>query len=68
VRGQTARLVTQPAVDYVLIYRGHNLAMVPRHDGLLVQAQGAHDFGNTDQSLDRGHSEAAVERLAALFA
>jgi glycine/D-amino acid oxidase-like deaminating enzyme len=68
VRGQTARLVPQPAVDYMLAYRGHNLMMVPRRDGLLVQAQGTHDFGNTDTAIDRVLSEAAVARLASLFA
>jgi hypothetical protein len=50
-----------------LIYRGHNLVMVPRRDGLLVQAQGEHDYGNTDMSIDRAQSEAAVQRLATLF-
>ncbi|MBV8380446.1 MAG: FAD-binding oxidoreductase [Paucibacter sp.] len=67
VRGQTARLIPQPEVDYVLMYRGHNVAMVPRHDGLLVQAQGEHDFGNADAAPDRALTEAAVARLAALF-
>lgn len=68
VRGQTARLIPQPEVDYALIYRGHNLVMVPRRDGLLVQAQGEHDFGNADTTVDRALSDAAVERLAGLFA
>ena len=36
--------------------------------GLLVQAQGAHDFGNDDTSVDRTLSLAAVERLASVFA
>lgn len=67
VRGQTARLIPQPEIDYALIYRGHNLVMVPRRDGLLVQAQGDHDYGNTDTAIDRAQSEAAVQRLAALF-
>lgn len=67
VRGQTARLIPQTEVDYALIYRGHNLVMVPRHDGLLVQAQGDHDFGNDDTRIDRAQTEAAVQRLAALF-
>ena len=39
VRGQTARLVPQPEVDYALVYRGHNLFVLPRRDGMLVQAQ-----------------------------
>ncbi|PTT91396.1 D-amino-acid oxidase, partial [Pelomonas sp. HMWF004] len=33
VRGQTARLIPQPEVDYALIYRGHNLVALPRRDG-----------------------------------
>ncbi|MES2948331.1 MAG: FAD-dependent oxidoreductase [Pseudomonadota bacterium] len=68
VRGQTARLVPQAEVDYALIYRGHNLVMVPRRDGLLVAAQGAYDFNNNDTDVDRALSHAAVERLAGLFA
>ena len=67
VRGQTARLVPQPEVDYGLVYRGHNLFVAPRRDGILVQAQGADDFGNADTRPDRAASQAAVERLAALF-
>ncbi|NRF65571.1 FAD-dependent oxidoreductase [Aquincola sp. S2] len=68
VRGQTARLVPQPEVSYGLIYRGHNVVVVPRRDGLLVQAQGERDFGNHNTEPDRGLSEAAVERLGRLFA
>ena len=68
VRGQTARLLPQIEVDYALIYRGHNLFMLPRRDGVLVQAQGEHDFGNDDTRIDRAQSVAAVERLASLFA
>jgi glycine/D-amino acid oxidase-like deaminating enzyme len=67
VRGQTARLVPQPEVRYGLIHRGHNLVMVPRREGLLVQAQGEGDFGNPDDRPDRALSEAAVQRLARLF-
>jgi glycine/D-amino acid oxidase-like deaminating enzyme len=68
VRGQTARLIPQPEVDYAVIYRGHNLLALPRRDGILVQAQGEHDYGNEDMAVDRALSEAAVQRLAALFA
>ncbi len=67
VRGQTARLIPQPEVDYALIYRGHNLVALPRHDGLLVAAMGEDDFGNDDLRPDRAQSEAAVQRLATLF-
>ena len=68
VRGQTAKLVPQPEVTYGLSYIGHNVVMVPRRDGLLVQAQAPGDFGNPDTAPDRTASEAAVSRLAALFA
>ncbi|MBI3368543.1 MAG: FAD-binding oxidoreductase [Burkholderiales bacterium] len=67
VRGQTAKLIPQPEVSYGLTWRGHNLAVVPRRDGLLVQAQAEGDFGNDDVTPDRAASEAAVERLASLF-
>jgi hypothetical protein len=33
-----------------------------------VQAQGEHDYGNDDEAVDRAQSEAAVNRLATLFA
>lgn len=67
VRGQTARLIPQPEVDYALIYRGHGIVAVPRRDGLLVATMGSHDFGNTDLRPDRTQSEDAVRRLAGLF-
>ena len=67
VRGQTARLIPQPEVNYALIYRGHNLVVLPRRDGLLVAAMGEHDFGSADLTPDRAQSEAAVKRLASLF-
>jgi len=67
VRGQIARLVPQPEVDYMLKYRGHNLFVVPRRDGVLVATQEDHDFGNPDARVDRAVSESAVERLGALF-
>ena len=68
VRGQTARLIPQPEVTYGLAYRNHNLNVVARRDGILVQAQDPADFGNDDTTVDRAASEAAVARLAGLFA
>ena len=68
VRGQTAKLVPQPGVDYGLTWLGHNLFVVARRDGLLVQAQAPGDFGNADVAPDRAATEAAVARLATLFA
>jgi len=67
VRGQTVHLVPQADVTYGLAYNGHNLFVVPRRDGILVQAQGEHDFGNADATPDRADAEAVVARLAALF-
>lgn len=68
VRGQTARLVPQPEVTYGLSYGGHNLFVVPRGDGILVQTQEPGDYDNADTLPDPALSVAAVQRLAALFA
>ncbi len=67
IRGQTARLIPQPEVDYGISWRGHNLYAVPRRDGVLVQAQSASDFNNPDDTPDRAASVAAVAKLASLF-
>ncbi|UZE24781.1 FAD-binding oxidoreductase [Pseudomonas sp. B21-056] len=67
VRGQTARLIPQPEVTYGISYRGENLFVAPRGDGILVQAHAKGDFGNPDTTPDPIVSEAAVRRLAALF-
>ncbi|WP_028081056.1 FAD-dependent oxidoreductase [Solimonas soli] len=66
VRGQIARLVPQPEVDYGLSYG--DLNVVPRRDGIVVQTGAPGDFGNADATPDRRESEAAVERLARLMA
>ena len=67
VRGQTARLIPQPEVNYALIAR--NLSMVPRRDGLLVQAYGdTGNFNNSDLTPYRPASEAAVRQLADIMA
>lgn len=68
VRGQIARLVPQPEVDYGLTWLGHNLSVVSRGDGVLVQAQAPGDYGSSDTSPDRSASEAAIARLASLYA
>ena len=67
VRGQTARLIPQPEVDYGLYLV--NLSVVPRSDGLLVQVlNDAGNFDNADTTPDRAASEAAVRQLAAMYA
>ena len=67
VRGQTAKLIPQPEVNYGISYQSENLFVVPRHDGILVQAQKADDFGSEDTAVDLALSQAAVARLAKLF-
>lgn len=68
VRGQTAKLIPQPEVTYGLTWIGHNLVVVSRRDGLLVQEQAPGDYGSANIAPDRAASEAAVTRLATLFA
>jgi glycine/D-amino acid oxidase-like deaminating enzyme len=67
VRGQTARLIPQPEVDYALIYRGHSIVALPRRDGLLIATMSRQDFGSSDLRPDRAQAEDAVRRLAGLF-
>jgi glycine/D-amino acid oxidase-like deaminating enzyme len=69
VRGQLARLIPQPEVNYGLVYRG--VSMVPRRDGLVVQVVGGDegDGYNDDTTVpDRAGAEAAVATIASLFA
>jgi glycine/D-amino acid oxidase-like deaminating enzyme len=67
VRGQTARLIPQPEVTYALITP--RLGVVPRSDGLLVQAYwDTGNFNNSDLTPDRSLSEQAVKELAAIVA
>lgn len=67
VRGQTAKLVPQPEVNYGVAYASRHVGFTPRSDGLLVQAYGPGDFNNTDTTPDRAASVAAVAQLATLF-
>jgi glycine/D-amino acid oxidase-like deaminating enzyme len=67
VRGQTARLIPQPEVRYGI--STNKVSMVPRSDGLLVQAFGdTGNFNNADTTPNRALSEAAVNDLAAVVA
>ena len=68
VRGQIAWLTPQPEVAYALYYRG--ISMVPRHDGIVIQANGASQmvgYGLDDETPDRAESEQALAALSALF-
>ena len=69
VRGQLARLISQPEVNYGLFY--NDILFVPRRDGLVLQAVGENDyFGYDDPTVipDRSEAERAVNTIAALFA
>lgn len=69
VRGQIAWLTPQPEVTYGLWYRG--ISMVPRADGIVIQANGLSQmvgYGVSDETPDRADAEKALAALATLFA
>jgi hypothetical protein len=68
VRGQLARVIPQPEVNYGLFYKG--VSFVPRRDGLVFQVVGEDDYYgfNDDTAVpDRGEAERAVNTIAGLF-
>ena len=68
VRGQLARVIPQPEINYGLFYKG--VSFVPRRDGLVFQVVGEDDYYgfNDDTALpDRGEAERAVTTIAGLF-
>jgi glycine/D-amino acid oxidase-like deaminating enzyme len=68
VRGQLARMIPQPEVNYGLFYKG--VSFVPRRDGLVFQAVGEDDYhGFNDATADPDPEEAAfaVNTIATLF-
>ena len=66
VRGQIARLIPQPEVRYGLDYS--HVYVVPRRDGIVVQATDHSGYGITTETPDRVEAEQAVKTLAELFA
>jgi glycine/D-amino acid oxidase-like deaminating enzyme len=68
VRGQLARMIPQPDVNYGLFYKG--VSFVPRRDGLVFQAVGEDDYyGFSDATTlpDRAEAELAVNTIAGLY-
>jgi glycine/D-amino acid oxidase-like deaminating enzyme len=68
VRGQLARLIPQPEVNYGLYYQG--VSFVPRRDGLVFQSVGEEDYyGFNDATAEPDATEAhfAVTTIAQLF-
>jgi glycine/D-amino acid oxidase-like deaminating enzyme len=68
VRGQTAKLMPQPELDYGFYYNSRHVAVYPRRDGLLVQAQAEGDFNNDAENLNPEESIAAVQRIGEIVA
>jgi glycine/D-amino acid oxidase-like deaminating enzyme len=68
VRGQLARVIPQPEVDYGLFY--HGVSFVPRRDALVFQVVGEDDYYgfNDDTAVpNRGEADRAVNTIGALF-
>jgi len=68
VRGQIGWLIPQPDFNYGLYYR--NISVVPRRDGIVVQALEGGDmngYGDEREVVDRAESMRAVQTLASLF-
>jgi len=68
VRGQLARVIPQPEINYGLFYK--DVSFVPRRDGLVFQVVGASDYyGFNDDSTvpDRAEAELAVNTIAGLY-
>jgi glycine/D-amino acid oxidase-like deaminating enzyme len=68
VRGQLARMIPQPEVNYGLFYKG--VSFVPRRDGLVFQVVGDDDYYgfNDDTTVpDRAEAEFAVNTIAGLY-
>lgn len=64
VRGQTAKLIPQPEVNYGFHYAERGVSVYPRRDGLIVQAGADGDFGNAQENLNHLESIRAIERVA----
>src|SRR5262249_19209016 len=67
VRGQLARLMPQPDLHYGVLY--DRVLMVPRRDGLVIQALGRDDgsgWGDETTAPDRNEALAAVQTIADL--
>ena len=69
VRGQLARMIPDPEVNYGLYYK--HVSFVPRRDGLVFQVTGEDEyygFDNDATAPDRAEAELAVNTIAGLFA
>jgi glycine/D-amino acid oxidase-like deaminating enzyme len=68
VRGQLARAIPQPEINYGLYYKG--VSFVPRRDGLVFQVVGESDYYGFDDDTvvpNRDEADRAVKTIASLF-
>jgi glycine/D-amino acid oxidase-like deaminating enzyme len=68
VRGQLARMIPQPEINYGLFYRG--VSFIPRRDGLVFQVVGDDDyygFNDATTTPDSAEAEFAVNTIAGLY-
>jgi glycine/D-amino acid oxidase-like deaminating enzyme len=68
VRGQLARMIPQPDVNYGLFYK--DVGFIPRRDGMVFQVVGENDyygFNDDTTNPDRAEAEHAVQTIAALY-
>jgi len=69
VRGQIAWLIPQPELNYGVFYK--DVSMVPRRDGIVVQAIEGGDmkgYNDNNETIDRAEADRAVTTLAELYA
>lgn len=67
LRGQTARLLPQPEVDYAVSYDTQNVCTVPRRDGIVVQEWSPNDYGNEKEAAYLEAARNSVAKIARLF-
>ena len=68
MRGQLARAIPQPEINYGIFY--NNVSFLPRRDGLVFQVIGDNDYyGFNDDTVvaDRAEADRAVNTIAGLF-
>ncbi|HEX7854592.1 MAG TPA: FAD-dependent oxidoreductase [Sphingobium sp.] len=68
VRGQTAKMIPQPEVDYAISYDSQNFYTVPRRDGMIVQEWSPGDYGNEKEVAYIESTRASVDKLAKMMA
>ncbi len=68
VRGQTAKMIPQPEVDYAISYDSQNFYTVPRRDGMIVQEWSPGDYGNEKEVAYLESTRSSVDKLAKMMA